>query len=433
MIHTHPRSVRDVPDPPEPHRAARRTSVLTFLTALAEGGTERQVMNLVQHLDQRRFAVRFACFHRSDGYVAAVEALGAPISQYTIRRLYGVRVVREQWRLSREIRTEGVDIVHAYNFYGNVFAVPAARLAGAPVVVASIRGMDDLLTPWQRRAQRLVCRAADCVLTNAEAIQQRLVARGYDPRRITVIPNGIDVARFERRREAGLQFRHELGLPPEAPLVVLVTRLVPGKGIPDFLEAVRIVAAQVPDARFVVVGGGGLVRDGRGGVRHYSRDMEALAARLGLQGRVVFTGMRSDVPSVLSAATVSVLPSLSEGLPNAILESMAAGLPVVATRVGGTPEAVQDGVTGLLVPPRDPAALVAALRAVIEDRELAARLGQAAKRRVTEWFSLERMVRRTEQLYDWLLARARRPRSPAAWSELPMEEHADDVRDRRLR
>jgi glycosyltransferase involved in cell wall biosynthesis len=161
--------------------------------------------------------------------------------------------------------------------------------------------------------------------------------------------------------------------------------------------------------------------------------MEALAARLGLQGRVVFTGMRSDVPSVLSAATVSVLPSLSEGLPNAILESMAAGLPVVATRVGGTPEAVQDGVTGLLVPPRDPAALVAALRAVIEDRELAARLGQAAKRRVTEWFSLERMVRRTEQLYDWLLARARRPRSPAAWSELPMEEHADDVRDRRLR
>jgi glycosyltransferase involved in cell wall biosynthesis len=140
----------------------------------------------------------------------------------------------------------------------------------------------------------------------------------------------------------------------------------------------------------------------------YRMELEGHIRRLGLEGRVLFTGFRLDVPDLLSEVTVSVLPSLSEGLSNTILESMAAAVPVVATRIGGTPEAVEDGVSGLLVPPRDSAALARAIRRILEDRELAARLGQAARRRVVDRFSMERMVGETERLYVSLLAQARR-------------------------
>ena len=129
--------------------------------------------------------------------------------------------------------------------------------------------------------------------------------------------------------------------------------------------------------------------------------------RLGIGGRVVFTGFRLDVPELLSEVAISVLPSLSEALPNVVLESMAAGVPVVATRVGGNPEVVEEGVTGLLVPPQDPAALAKAICRLLENPELASRYGRAGKQRIAEQFSLERMVRQTETLYLDLIRKAR--------------------------
>src|SRR5262249_5467856 len=143
----------------------------------------------------------------------------------------------------------------------------------------------------------------------------------------------------------------------------------------------------------------------------YRRELEDHIWRLGLKGRVVFTGFRSDVSDLLSDVTVSVLPSLSEGLSNAVLESMASAIPVVATRVGGTPEAVEEAVTGLPVPPRDSAALAGAIRRILEDPELAARLGHAGRRRVAEHFSLEHMVRETERFYSTRLAQTRAERA----------------------
>jgi glycosyltransferase involved in cell wall biosynthesis len=143
----------------------------------------------------------------------------------------------------------------------------------------------------------------------------------------------------------------------------------------------------------------------------YRAELEALARRLGLEGRIVFTGFRLDVPDLLSEVTVSVLPSLSEGLSNTILESMAAGVPVVATTAGGNPEAVEHRVTGLLVPPRDAGSLTAAITALLENPDLARTLGGAGRRRVAEHFSLDVMVARTERLYEELFdgtARARR-------------------------
>jgi glycosyltransferase involved in cell wall biosynthesis len=164
------------------------------------------------------------------------------------------------------------------------------------------------------------------------------------------------------------------------------------KGIQYFLDAAVILAERFPEARFLVVGDG-----------ESRRELEGHAGRLGLGRRVVFTGFRCDVPELLSEAEVCVLPSLSEGLSNALLESMAAGVPVVATRVGGNSEVVEDGLTGLLVPARNPAELAWATGRLLENKNLALSYGQAGMRRVQELFSMERSVRETEHLYERLL------------------------------
>ncbi len=143
-------------------------------------------------------------------------------------------------------------------------------------------------------------------------------------------------------------------------------------------------------------------------VEPYKSELEGYALRLGLGGRVVFTGFRLDIPELLSEVAVSVLPCVSsEGLSNTLLESMAAGVPVVATRVGGNPEVVEEGVTGLLVPPRDPQALASGICRLLENPELGSRFGRAGRQRVTQHFSLERMVRETETLYLQLIRKAR--------------------------
>jgi glycosyltransferase involved in cell wall biosynthesis len=207
-------------------------------------------------------------------------------------------------------------------------------------------------------------------------------------------------------------------LPVEAPLVAVFARLHPVKGIEYFLDAAASLAARFPLARFLVVGEGCIVRDGVIVPSPYRHELEDYAARLGLAERVVFTGFRRDVPELLREVAVSVLPCISnEGLSNSVLESMAAGAPVVATTVGGNPEIVEDGRTGLLVPPADSGALAGAIARLLEDRELAERLGRAARQRVADHFSVEQMVRRTERLYVDLLGRKRRPQPAAQLSE----------------
>jgi glycosyltransferase involved in cell wall biosynthesis len=281
--------------------------------------------------------------------------------------------------------------VHSYGFYPNVFTVPVARIAGASIVVASIRNTVDLLTPMQRRLQKLVCRLADCVLVNAEAIRENLIEQGYDRSKIVVIRNGITLGKFREARR-GAVIRQELGFPPSARLVGVFSRLNRMKGVEYFLDAASVLARRFPDVCFLVVGDGGI-----------KGELEEQARGLRLGQRIVFTGFRSDVPDLLSEAAISVLPSLSEGTSNTLLESMAAGIPVVATRVGGNPEVIEDGVSGLLVPPRDSTALAAVIGRLLEDEELALGLGQAGIRRVAELFSIEGSIDQTEHLYQRLV------------------------------
>ena len=196
-----------------------------------------------------------------------------------------------------------------------------------------------------------------------------------------MIRNGVDMARFAER-PAGERIRRELGIAPKARLVIVVSRLARLKGIEHFLEAAALLKPRYPDARFLIVG------ETSPPDPAYLEQLQALSAALGVADVVTFTGLRSDVPAVLGAADVAVMPSLNEALSNVLLESMAAGAPVVATRVGGTPEALIDGETGLLVPPGDAGAIAGAVSRLLDDRDLARRLGCAARRLIAERFSV---------------------------------------------
>jgi glycosyltransferase involved in cell wall biosynthesis len=370
---------------------SKRIKLLKMLTNFRIGGTERQVANLALGIDASHFDLHLACLCRTGELLADLETLRVPRPEFRIGRLYSPKTLWQGIRLAHYLRTNLIQIVHSYGFYPNVFTIPVARLAGASIVVASIRDTGDLLTPMQTWLQKLVCRFADCVLVNAEAIRESLIVQGYDPRRIVVIRNGIALSNFARKERSAV-LRRELGIPPSARLVAVFSRLNPMKGVEYFLDAAIILAGRFPDVRFLVAGGG-----------DSKQELEEHACRLGLGQRIVFTGFRSDVRDLLAEAAISVLPSLSEGTSNTLLESMAAGIPVVATRVGGNPEVIEDGVSGMLVPPRDSAALAAAVGRLLEDEDLALRLGQAGLRRVSGIFSLSGSVQQTEHLYQRLV------------------------------
>ena len=380
--------------------------VLNVVPTLMCGGTENQFMALTRMLDRTRFDVEFACLRRWGPFVDELVERRIPLTEYQVTTFRSVNALAQQARLARHIARRRVQIVHAYNFYGNVFAIPPARLV-APVVIASIRDCAPYLTAMQKRVQRYACQFADRILVNADAVKDWLVNDGYDPSKITVIRNGVDLTRFDATPEPE-RLRRELGLPDGTPLVAVVSRLTRLKGLEHFLEAAAAISTRVPDARFLVVGETSPMD------RPYLGELQQYAERLGVADRVIFTGLRTDVPTLLASVNVAVMPSLNEALSNVLLESMAAGAPTVATRVGGTPEALVDGVTGLLVPPADTTALTAAIVRLLNDPPLAAHLGRAARLRIADTFSVKRMVRATEDVYLELLERKQRRRLPAA-------------------
>jgi len=359
------------------------------------------MVKLIKRLDPGRFNLWFG-FLDAVAYVEAEEAVTRwPMKAYPIKTFLGAGAMRQMWRLARDLRRIRPHVVHSYNFYANVFSIPAARLAGVPCVVASIRDMGVYTSPMQRRVHRAVCRLADRVVVNADAIKKWLVEGGYRADKIRVIRNGVDIPEQEDSdRYAAL--RTELGIPGSARVTLMTARLNPEKGIEDLLAAAVQVLEKVPDVWFVVVGDA--VMKDPAQEKSYPERLNAMARELGVAERVLFTGYRGDVADLLRMADVSVLPSWSEGLPNAVLEAMASGVAVVATRVGGVPELIEDGVTGLLVQPHDVAGLGAALTAVLSNPELAERLGWAARVRARDRFSFNRVVGETEALYQEVLA-----------------------------
>jgi glycosyltransferase involved in cell wall biosynthesis len=378
--------------------------LLKIVPTLLCGGTENQAITLARSLHEQGFSLEVACLRRIGPFIKELSDRGIPLFDYPIPGFYSFAAVSQMAKFARRMAKQRTDVMHAYSFYGNVFGILPSRLAGTPVVIASIRDQAAYLTPMQKRVQRFVCRFADCVLVNAEAVKDWLASEGYDPAKIVVIPNGVELDRFSERPDPE-RVRRELGIAAGSQVVMVVSRLTRQKGLEQFLEAAQILAPRFPDARFVIVGYANPAE------QEYEDVLKALTEGLGLSDRVIFTGLRQDVPALLAGATVSVMPSLNEALSNVLLESMAAGAPTVATRVGGTPEAIVDGVTGLIVEPGDATALAAAVARLLNDPALARRLGDASRKAIVDGYSVEKMVRATESLYLDLLARKQRKTS----------------------
>lgn len=385
-----------------PTPAQGKVRLLKFVCDFGSGGTEGQIFNLVKGLDLTHFDLEFATLNKKGPFAEEYEKQGITINEFPISSFCSPGFWIQIMKFAKHLRVNRIAIMHAYNFYSLVFAIPAARLAGVPVVIASIRDRGVYQTRKQLWLQKLVCRMADKILVNAESIREYLLEQGYQQHKITVIKNGIDLSKYEAI--SGSAIRDDLGIKEGAPLVLMLARLNRQKGVVDFLHAAALVHREYPEARFLIIGKPSLesMAAAEGHISQYQR-WQDLRGILNLEECLFFCGYRSDVPQILSQVAVSVLPSHSEGLSNTLLESMAAGVPIVATRVGGTPELIEDGVNGILVPPHSPEHLAEGISRILGNKTLARQLSQAGRRKASESFSLVTMIRNTNEIYTSLL------------------------------
>ena len=373
-----------------------RMRVLYVISTLDVGGTEGQLVHLARRLDRARFDVTVCCLGPAGPLVPALEEAGVSVVVIGLRRetvwRRPVDATRRLWRLLALARAWRPHIVHGLLFHGYVAGAAVGTLASAPVVVASRRslGHPRSRTPHHRAIGWLANRLTTLVIANSEAVRAQVLRReGLSADRVAVVHNGIDTRAFEPPPEERVrELRRGLVLDGRWPIVGVVANLIGYKGLEYFLSAWATVVAKHQKAVALLVGDGPL-----------RSSLEAQAGALGLGDTVRFLGHRPDVPALLGLMDLVVQPSLEEGFSNAILEAMGAGKPVVATAVGGTPEAVIDGVTGLLVPARDAVSLAGAMLDVVGSSSESQRLGEAAYRRAREQFEVDVMVRRYEQLY----------------------------------
>ncbi len=361
--------------------------MVEFTNCFRFGGGEVQVLELLRRLPSD-YDVAVHALDASGPLLEETRALGYEPHLHPLGgSLVHPATLAEVVRLARWLRREHVDLVHAQDFYSTLLGVPAAKLAGVPVAVSRLD-----LVHWHGKARHLALaaasHAADAVIANCDAVRDLVVHQErISPHRVVVIRNGIDVARFDALRGSPLAAPlPETGGGPVAVLVANMRHEV--KRQEDFLVALAQVRRGVPDAVGLLVGEGGR-RPG----------LELLARDLGLGGAVFFLGGRPDVPAVLARATFGVLCSRQEGLSNAVMEGMAAGLPMVVTDAGGNAELVKDGERGYVVPPERPDALAQAMLRTIADPARARRMGEAARRFVQMELTLERMIGEHDRLY----------------------------------
>jgi L-malate glycosyltransferase len=377
------------PDPPASESIASISSfdsaraIFLMINSLETGGTERQFVEVARSLTNEGLRVHLGCLMKKGSFL---EGLGEIYQSPLGGSLYGFRSLQSRWELVRRLRETQVAVAHAFDFYANLMLIPAAKLARVPAVIGSHRQLGDLLTPNQFRAQLAMFRWCDRVVCNSRAAADRLAQEGLPERKLVVVGNGLPASAFAETAPALPRRQGVLR-------VGLIARMnAPYKNHSMFLRAAARVRRKFSNLEIVLVGDGPL-----------RSELEREAADLGLQGSVIFLGDRRDVPAILACMDVSVVPSISESLSNVMLESMAAGIPVVATAVGGNIELGDDG-RAVLVHPGDGEALAAGLERVLADQGLRSEIGRRARQFAQENFSMERVRRQYSGVYAEVLA-----------------------------
>jgi glycosyltransferase involved in cell wall biosynthesis len=359
-----------------------------MINSLETGGTERQFVEVARSLKNSGCIVDLGCILKKGSFLdsAGIEGF-SDLHHFGVgRNLYGLQSIGSRWRLMRHLQKSEFAVAHAFDFYANLLLIPAAKLARVPVVIGSHRQLGDLLSPAKFRAQLAMFRWCDRVVCNSQAAADRLSDAGLPAHKLVVIGNGLPSEVFAKTVPA---FERSEGI-LRVGMIARMNAVYKNQG--GFLRAAARLAEKFPSVEFMLIGDGPL-----------RPELERQAASLGLQNRVRFLGDCRDIPAILASLDVSVVPSISESLSNVMLESMAAGVPVVATAVGGNLELGGDG-RALLVPPNDDEALAAAMERVLVDEHLRREMSFRARQFALENYSVERIREQYCELYFDVLA-----------------------------
>lgn len=369
-----------------------KIKVLRVLPSLEMGGVEKTLISLLPRLKEKGIAVKVCTLYRRDILADEMERAGIPVINIGMRARMDVdlKYLKGIIRLARFIKRERFHIVHTHLYRANTPGRIAAMLARVPVIIANEHNVDSWKNTAQRRMDRMLARFTDRIIVVSRRVKEFYVEEvGIPEKKVEVIYNGVDLNRFEKKVDKQKK-RRELGLPGDAPLVGTVGRLQPQKDHKTFLKASSLILKKFPRVRFLIVGGGSL-----------RKELEAFTKELGIEKNVHFLGERKDIEEILPLIDIFVLSSAREGFPITVLEAMAYGLPVVATKVGGNPELVKDRETGFLVSPEDSWLLAEKIMCLLKDRKLSRGLGERGRERIKS-FTIEKMLERTINLYNKL-------------------------------
>ncbi len=371
----------------------RRKNLLQLVNGFGIGGAEKALLELVKRLDKGKYRVVVCSVGQGGPLEPEFKKIADQVAVFSKRFKFDITLV---WKVAKLMQKENIDIVQTTLFYADVIGTFAARLAKVPVVVSWQTALalptghlkDDKLR--HTTSYKYAIRHIDKVIAVSEDIKSFFVKkRKIEADKIITIPYGVDLDLFACRD--GLKKKEELNLEPSDPIIGVVGHLSEVKGHIYLIEAATKICKAFPNVKFIFAGSGPL-----------RKSLDAKVKNLHLSSIFRFLGVRRDIPELLNVIDIFVLPSLFEGLPNVILEAMASSKPVVASAVGGIPEAVQDQVTGLLVPPKDPDSLATAILKLLKNREWAINMGKEGRKRVEEFFSIDSEVKKIQQLYDSL-------------------------------
>lgn len=369
-----------------------RWHVAHVIGTLSTGGAERSVVNYLAAADREEFRHSVICLGGRGELAADVEAGGVPVHVIRLRRRYlPLSLLRLAWWMRRA----RVDLLHAHMFEAALFGRIAARLAGVRVMVVTEHGPELWKGRHHLAIDRWLNRAtARHIAVARDGLEIRVRRERVPADRITLIPNGVAIIDHASEGADRAAVRAEFALPLDAPVIGTVGRLVPEKGYGHLVDALASIRDQFPAIRWLAVGDG-----------HLRTTLAEQVHAAGLDDAVIWAGLRADVSRILPALDVWVMSSIEEGLPVALLEAMASGRAIVATRIGGIPDAARDGAEALLVPPADPPALAAAIGRLLREPALARRIGSAARTRAEAEYSIASVARRIEAVYREELAR----------------------------
>ena len=358
--------------------------ILLTVRELGQGGCERDLTKLALHIDRSRFEPHVGCFQPEGVRRHELERAGIPVAAFPVRSFRSYSALAGAAAMRRYLRDHRIRLIQAFDVPMSVFSAPVGRWAGTQVVLTSQLSFRGLAGPLLHRLSRLSDRMADGIVVNCRAMEQHITGdEGVAAERVSLCYNGIDTEVFRPAARRTLPFF------PEGSLVAgEVCALRPEKGLVTLLEAFALTVRSVPKMRLLLVGSGPM-----------RERLEAEAQRLEIRELCHFEAASADVAPWLHAIDIFVLPSLSEALSNALMEAMACGCACIASDVGGNPELIRHGETGLLCPAADAKALASRLAGLAEQPALRQRLGEAASVLIRRDFSLPAYTRRMEQVY----------------------------------